>query len=130
VRVFYFPAHLRRATVISALLRPKPLGPSALGDFGYPTASAGRAIPVVFGTVKISGGKYRYGGAICTRNRSRRISLVFSPAPDPSVTSIFSACSTSSVKGRSTISSVMEADSKGLDYSRAGDGSDHHVRIG
>ena len=51
-------------TVISMLMRPKNTGPlaSSLGDFQYPTAQEGRAIPVVFGTVKIAGGNTVWWG--------------------------------------------------------------------
>ena len=46
-------------TVVAELLRPKPdienARPAGLGDFDFPTATEGRAIPVVFGTVKIAG---------------------------------------------------------------------------
>lgn len=46
-------------TVLSELLRPKPKfgapQPSGIGDFQVPTAQEGRAIPVVFGTVKLAG---------------------------------------------------------------------------
>ena len=45
--------------VLSELLRPKPdledAKPAGLGDFNFPTAIEGRAIPVVFGTVQIAG---------------------------------------------------------------------------
>ena len=43
-------------TVLSALLqkRPKDAQPSSLGDFTFPTAQEGRAIPVIFGTVKMA----------------------------------------------------------------------------
>lgn len=45
--------------IVGELLRPKPKiedpKPSALGDFNFPTATEGRAIPVVWGTVKIAG---------------------------------------------------------------------------
>lgn len=45
------------STVVSALLQKKPpdAKASGLGDFQAPTAQEGRVIPVVFGTVKISG---------------------------------------------------------------------------
>jgi hypothetical protein len=51
-------------TIIGMLLRPKPHGPiaSSLGDFQFPTAQEGRAIPVVFGTVKIRGGNTVWWG--------------------------------------------------------------------
>jgi hypothetical protein len=45
--------------IAGELLRPKPKfgtpQPSALGDFTLPTAEEGRAVPVVWGTCKISG---------------------------------------------------------------------------
>lgn len=43
--------------VIQAALQPKPQAPkaAALADFDVPTAEEGRAIPVVFGTVVITG---------------------------------------------------------------------------
>lgn len=46
-------------TILGELLRPKPKfgapTPSGIGDFTVPTAQAGRAIPVIFGTVKMRG---------------------------------------------------------------------------
>ena len=46
-------------TIISAILQPKPdiedARPAGLGDFNFPTATEGRAIPVVWGSVKIAG---------------------------------------------------------------------------
>src|SRR6185436_5887525 len=45
--------------VLSDLLKPKPelenAKPSGLGDFNFPTATEGRPVPLLFGTVKISG---------------------------------------------------------------------------
>src|SRR5579864_7820458 len=51
-------------TVVSALLTPHAQGPqpSALGDFSIPTAQEGRAIPIVYGTVKIAGGNTIWWG--------------------------------------------------------------------
>jgi hypothetical protein len=50
-------------TVISILMRPaNKLLASSLGDFQFPTATEGRAIPVVFGTVKIGGGNTVWWG--------------------------------------------------------------------
>ncbi|MCP4897727.1 MAG: hypothetical protein GY906_12205 [bacterium] len=47
------------ATVAYELIRPKPkfenARPSALGDFQFPTATEGRALPIVWGKVKIKG---------------------------------------------------------------------------
>ena len=50
-------------TVISALLAAKnKVRPSPLGDFQFPTAEEGRAIPVIFGTVKLTGGNTVWWG--------------------------------------------------------------------
>jgi hypothetical protein len=50
-------------TVISALLAAKnKVRPSPLGDFQFPTAQEGRAIPVIFGSVKITGGNTVWWG--------------------------------------------------------------------
>ncbi|MGH9685294.1 MAG: phage tail protein [Candidatus Acidiferrales bacterium] len=55
-------------TVVSALLAPHPkMMPSALGDFSVPTAEEGRAIPVIFGTVKIAGGNTVWWGDLAVR---------------------------------------------------------------
>lgn len=52
--------------VVGALLTPKPKfnqpQPSALGDFQFPTATEGRALPIIAGTVKISGGNTVWWG--------------------------------------------------------------------
>jgi hypothetical protein len=50
-------------TVISALLASKnSIRPSPLGDFQFPTAQEGRAIPVIFGTVNLTGGNTVWWG--------------------------------------------------------------------
>jgi hypothetical protein len=53
-------------TVVGQLLTPKPKfdspQPNALGDFRFPTAQEGRAIPVIFGTVKMTGGNTVWWG--------------------------------------------------------------------
>jgi hypothetical protein len=56
-------------TVVGALLSPHPQGPqpSALGDFSIPTAEEGRAIPVVYGTVKIKGGNTVWWGDLLVK---------------------------------------------------------------
>lgn len=43
--------------VLQAALAPKPQAPkaAALADFDVPTAEEGRAIPVIFGTVVVTG---------------------------------------------------------------------------
>lgn len=45
------------SNILSAALAPKPQPPKAAGldDFDAPTAEEGRAIPVIFGTVWITG---------------------------------------------------------------------------
>lgn len=44
-------------TVVGELLRPKPrfedARPAGLGDFSFPTATEGRAVPIVWGTVRL-----------------------------------------------------------------------------
>lgn len=54
---YYYLAVLIVAAFISYALAPKPTPPkpAALEDFDAPTAEEGRAIPVVFGTVWITG---------------------------------------------------------------------------
>ena len=45
--------------VVAELIRPKPkfedARPSGLGDFRFPTATEGRAVPLIWGTVKVEG---------------------------------------------------------------------------
>lgn len=45
--------------VLSELLRPKPktenVRPANLGDFSFPTATQGRIVPIIWGTVKLEG---------------------------------------------------------------------------
>jgi Putative phage tail protein len=61
-------------TVVGALLAPHPRGPqpSALGDFSVPTATEGRAIPVVFGTCIIKGGNTVWWGDL--KSKAIRVS--------------------------------------------------------
>jgi hypothetical protein len=56
-QIFIQLAILIVSSLISAALAPKPQAPkpAALSDFDAPTAEEGRAIPVVFGTVWITG---------------------------------------------------------------------------
>lgn len=55
-------------TVVGALLTPKPQGPlrSGLGDFTFPTAQEGRAIPIIAGTVKVGGPNVVWWGDLST----------------------------------------------------------------
>jgi hypothetical protein len=60
-------AVLIATTVITMLLRPHNTNlASSLGDFQFPTATEGRAIPVAFGTVKIGGGNTVWWGDLST----------------------------------------------------------------
>lgn len=57
---FWFTLLLWAVTfVASMLLKPKPeldnAKPSGLGDFNFPTSTEGRVVPILWGTVKISG---------------------------------------------------------------------------
>jgi hypothetical protein len=67
-------AVLVATTVIGILMRPQNNGPiaSSLGDFQYPTAEEGRAIPVAFGTVKISGGNTVWWGDLLVQPVKQR----------------------------------------------------------
>ena len=57
------------SAVISMALMPKPPvpKPAELTDFDAPTAEEGRPIPVVFGTVKITGANVIWYGDLYTR---------------------------------------------------------------
>lgn len=61
--------------VLSELLRPKPkfenARPAGLGDFQFPTATEGRAVPLVFGTVKVAGPNVIWTGDL-TQNAVRK----------------------------------------------------------
>jgi hypothetical protein len=57
--VFFFILKLIGLTLLSELLRPKPVlqhaKPSGFDEFGIPTADPGRAVPVIFGRVRQRG---------------------------------------------------------------------------
>jgi len=64
-------------TVIGMLLAPKTkTHPGALGDFNFPTAQEGRAIPVVGGTVKIAGGNTTWWGDLKTKPVKQKASFL------------------------------------------------------
>lgn len=65
-------------TVIGELLAPKGQKPTAgaLGDFNFPTAAEGRAIPVVFGTVRIGGGNTVWWGDLLVKAIKKRASFL------------------------------------------------------
>ena len=56
------------SSYVSAALAPKPPKPkpAALSDFDVPTAEEGRPIPVVFGTVWVTGPNVIYYGGLRT----------------------------------------------------------------
>lgn len=57
------------AALVATALTPRPAAPkpSTLEDFDMPTAELGGAIPVVFGTVTITGGNVVWYGNLRTR---------------------------------------------------------------
>ncbi len=63
--------------VLSELLRPKPqmedAKPAGLGDFNFPTATEGRAVPLVWGTVRIAGPNVVWYGNLFTQAISENI---------------------------------------------------------
>lgn len=70
-------------TIIGELLRPKPKfdapTPSGIGDFSVPTAQAGRAIPAIFGTVKLrSPNVVWYGDLVVTAIKEKVKTGIFS----------------------------------------------------
>lgn len=66
--MFEFFIYLVIATVVMAALAPKPQTPKPadISDFDAPTAEEGRAIPVVFGTVLLSGPNILWYGDLRT----------------------------------------------------------------
>ncbi len=61
-------------TVLSIALAPKPKGPraAAIDDFSFPTAEEGRPIPVVFGTVDITGPNVLWYGDLSIKPIKKR----------------------------------------------------------
>src|ERR1043165_8482750 len=63
--------------VLSELLRPKPklenARPAGLGDFSFPTATEGRPVPLVWGTVKISGPNVVWYGDLSQTAQRKKI---------------------------------------------------------
>lgn len=57
--------------ILGYILAPKPPGPKPpeLKDFDTPTADAGRPIPVVFGTVNVTGANALWYGDRSIRSR-------------------------------------------------------------
>ena len=75
--------------VLSELLRPKPemedAKPAGLGDFNFPTATEGRAIPLVWGTVRISGPNVIWYGNLFTQAITEEISTGIFSSDDVTV---------------------------------------------
>jgi hypothetical protein len=65
-----FLLYLVASVILSAVLAPKPPKPKAatLDDFDLPTAEEGRPIPVVFGTVRITGSNVLWYGDLRTKS--------------------------------------------------------------
>ena len=64
------------STAISYAMMPKPPAaqpPSEISDFDVPTAEEGRAIPVVFGTVKIKGANVLWYGDLSSSPITKRV---------------------------------------------------------
>ena len=64
------------STAISYAMMPKPPAaqpPSEITDFDIPTAEEGRPIPVVFGTVKITGPNVLWYGDFYTLPITKRV---------------------------------------------------------
>ena len=63
--------------VLSELLRPKPemedAKPAGLGDFNFPTATEGRAVPLVWGTIQITGPNVVWYGNLFTSGITEKI---------------------------------------------------------
>lgn len=64
-------------TVAAELLRPKPkdVPPASLGDFTFPTAEDGRAIPIPVGTVLVSGSNIVWYGDLRKKKITQRTGL-------------------------------------------------------
>jgi hypothetical protein len=63
--------------LISELLRPKPdienAKPASLGDFQFPTADEGRAVPIVWGTVRLNGPNIGWFGDLRTKAIKKKV---------------------------------------------------------
>ncbi len=72
---FAYLAVLVISTAISYAMMPKPEAPKAaeLGDFSAPTAEEGRPIPVVFGTVRITGPNVLWYGDLYSEPIIKRV---------------------------------------------------------
>lgn len=72
---FAYLAVLVISTAISYAMMPKPEQPkpASLSDFSAPTAEEGRPIPVIFGTVRITGPNVLWYGNLSSSPITRRM---------------------------------------------------------
>lgn len=76
MQFFYYLAILIISSAISYAMMPKPPAaqpPSEIKDFDLPTAEEGRPIPVVFGTVKITGANVLWYGDLSSTAITKRV---------------------------------------------------------
>lgn len=76
MQVFYYLAILIISSAISYAMMPKPPAaqpPSEIKDFDLPTAEEGRPIPVIFGTVKITGANVLWYGDLSSRVITKKV---------------------------------------------------------
>jgi len=64
-------------TILSSFLKPKPkienAKPASLGDFKFPTATEGRPVPLIFGTVKQEGPNVVWYGSLRTKKITQKV---------------------------------------------------------
>lgn len=124
-------------TVVSALLSPHPHGPqpSALGDFSIPTAQEGRAIPVVYGTVKIAGGNTVWWGDLKVRPiQPSATAVIFSfGAAKATGFQYYLGCQFALCQGPVDALIGIQADAKDVPYTSAtinnGNGSENYRKL-
>lgn len=76
MEVFGYLIVLIISSAISYAMMPKPPAaqpPSEIKDFDLPTAEEGRPIPVVFGTVKITGANVLWYGDVRSTAITKRV---------------------------------------------------------
>lgn len=74
MEIFAYLAILVISAVITQAMLPKPEQPkpAELSDFDAPTAEEGRPIPVVFGTVRVTGPNVLWYGDLYTQAITQR----------------------------------------------------------
>ncbi len=76
MQFFYYLAILIISSAISYAMMPKPPSPeppAETKDFDVPTAEEGRPIPVIFGTVKITGANVLWYGDVRSSSITKRV---------------------------------------------------------